>query len=69
MSLAIDSGLLTTQQAAEFLGVTPGTLEVWRCTRRYRLPWVKIGSKVRYRKADLDAWLESRTVTPADVTL
>jgi excisionase family DNA binding protein len=48
-------------QAAEYLGVTVQTLGVWRCTRRYPLPFVKVGSKVRYRKADLDKFIERRT--------
>jgi hypothetical protein len=33
--------LLTTVQAARVLDVTPGTLEVWRTTKRYPLPYVK----------------------------
>ena len=53
--------LLTTQQAAAHLGVTPQTLAVWRCTRRYAIPFVKVGSKVRYRRADLDSFLRRRT--------
>jgi len=56
--------LLTTQQAAEFLGVSPGSLEVWRCTKRYGIPYLKVGSRVRYRRADLERWLESRVVSP-----
>jgi excisionase family DNA binding protein len=53
--------LLTSQQAADHLGVTPQTLAVWRCTRRYAVPFVKVGSKVRYRRADLDRFLRRRT--------
>lgn len=47
--------------AAEILDVKRGTLSVWRSTGRYNLPFVKIGRKVRYRRADLLAWLEKRT--------
>jgi hypothetical protein len=50
------------KQAAEILGVTAGTLSVWRCTRRYPLPYVKIGRAVRYRMADIERFIESRTV-------
>jgi len=50
------------KSAAEFLGVSPGTLQVWRSTRRYPLPFVKIGRNVRYRLADLQAFVQSRTV-------
>ncbi len=53
---------LTNKEAAEFLGVTEGTLAVWRTTRRYAIPYVKVGSLIRYKKADLEQWLEQRTV-------
>lgn len=55
--------LLDERKAAEVLGVSPGTLSVWRSTGRYQVPFVKVGHLVRYRLADLDAWLESRTRT------
>jgi len=54
--------MLTIQEAAEYLGVKPQTLSVWRCTRRYDIPAVKVGRNVRYRKSDLDNFLESRTI-------
>ena len=53
--------LCDDKTAAYILDVTPGTLSVWRSTGRYNLPFVKIGRKVRYRRADLLAWLERRT--------
>ena len=57
--------LLTPEQAAGFLGVTAGTLNVWRTTRRYPLPYVKCGRKVMYRAEDLERFAASRTVGPA----
>ena len=54
--------LLNDQDAARVIGVTAQTLSVWRCTGRYDLPFLKIGRLVRYRRADLEAWLESRVV-------
>jgi hypothetical protein len=53
--------LLDEKKAAEFLDVKPGTLSVWRSTGRYRIPFVKVGHLVRYRRADLELWLQSRT--------
>lgn len=53
--------LLDEVAAAQLLDVSPGTLSVWRSTGRYSLPFLKIGRKVRYRRADLEAWLERRT--------
>lgn len=53
--------LLDEQAAAALLTVAPGTLGVWRSTGRYNLPFLKVGRAVRYRRADLIAWLEKRT--------
>ena len=53
---------LTTQEAAQFLGLHPGSLAIWRCKRRYNLPFVKIGKKIYYYEADLVAWEKSRKV-------
>lgn len=53
--------LLSRQQASEYLGVAIGTLAAWACSGRYDLPLVRVGRLVRYRKTDLDVWLESRT--------
>jgi excisionase family DNA binding protein len=54
--------LLTDTEAAEYLGLKRGTLQVWRCTKRYPLAYLKIGRNIRYRQSDLDAFLQSRTV-------
>jgi excisionase family DNA binding protein len=52
--------LITSIEAAEYLGITPKTLEVWRSTKRYHIPYIKVGRLVRYRKSDLEAFLLSR---------
>lgn len=58
----MENNLLDEKQAAEVLGdIQPGTLSVWRSTGRYKIPFIKVGRRVRYRRADLLAWLESRT--------
>lgn len=54
---AANSILLTRREAAAYLGVAEQTLAVWKCTGRRSLPFVKIGRLVRYRKADLDAFI------------
>lgn len=54
--------LLSSHQAAIYIGVSPGTLEVWRCTKRYKIPFIKVGRLVRYRKSELDNFLKRRTV-------
>jgi hypothetical protein len=60
-----EQALLDENAAAAYLGVRPGTLSVWRSTKRYALPYVKCGARVRYRKRHLDAFLDARTVEPA----
>jgi excisionase family DNA binding protein len=55
------NSLLTDAEAAAYIGVSPGTLTVWRCTGRYNLPYIKVGRLVRYRQSDIDAWLAKRT--------
>jgi Helix-turn-helix domain len=52
-------GLMTPEQAAEYIGMKPTTLAVWRCTNRVRLAWVKVGGRPRYRQQDLDAFIEA----------
>ncbi len=54
--------------AAELLGVSKGTLQVWRSTGRYNIPYIKVGRNVRYKVSDLMRWLESRTTTKSNRT-
>ncbi|PTR14365.1 excisionase family DNA binding protein [Nitrosospira sp. Nsp2] len=53
--------LFSNSQAADYLGLADNTLSVWRCTGRYNIPYIKVGRLVRYRKSDLDAFLQRRT--------
>ncbi|MDP2962991.1 MAG: helix-turn-helix domain-containing protein [Sulfurimicrobium sp.] len=53
--------LLNTQEAAQFLGVSKAFLERDRWAGA-RIPFIKVGSRaVRYRQADLDSFIQSRT--------
>lgn len=54
------SDLLTPDDLEEQYGIKKNTAAVWRCTRRYALPYVKLGRMVRYRRADIEVWLLSR---------
>lgn len=53
--------LLDTKQAAEYLGVTTGTLAVWRTNKTYLLPYLKVGGLIRYKQEEIDKWLDRRT--------
>jgi len=52
--------LLTPKEVARALQIEEQTLAVWRCQHRYNLPWLKIGSKIRYRIEDVQAYLEAQ---------
>ncbi|MFH7319774.1 helix-turn-helix transcriptional regulator [Desulfurivibrio sp. D14AmB] len=48
---------LTRQEAADFLGLKKGTLDVW-ATRGQGPRYLKLGRAVRYRLADLQEYME-----------
>lgn len=57
----MSTDVLTTVEAARYVRLGKPTLERFRLTGegpRY----AKLGGAVRYRRADLDQWLESRLV-------
>ena len=60
--------LLSRDQAAKYLGVKTTTLNVWSCTKRYNLAFVKIGRLCKYRLSDLDAFI-ARNVVGGEVSL
>jgi len=53
--------LLTPTEVAKALGVSISTLAIWRCERRYHLSYVKVGARVRYRRSDVEAFLNQQT--------
>ena len=55
---------LRDPEAAEFLGVSKGTLPQWRA-RGQGPRYVKVGRAVRYFEGDLAAFLDARTIEPA----
>ncbi|EOM2950289.1 helix-turn-helix domain-containing protein [Escherichia coli] len=51
---------MTRKQAAEYIGVSEGTLGVWACTGKVKLPFYKAGRcRVFYLKSELDEFLQS----------
>ncbi|MGP1718853.1 helix-turn-helix domain-containing protein [Shewanella frigidimarina] len=52
--------LLTPAEVARYLGVTIGTLSVWRCTGRYPLNFIKVGRRVMYRQSDVESFVNGR---------
>ena len=58
--LAVTGALLCTKEAARLLGVHHNTLCKWRI-RGVGPRFIKAGNTVRYRRSDIEVWLQSRT--------
>ena len=62
----IDEAFLTTEEVLEYLQVNLRT--VYRLIKAGKIPAVRVGRQWRFRKSDIDTWLESqrtRSVRPA----
>ena len=56
--------LLTTEQAAKQLHISPRTLNNARSTGTgIIIPYHKIGSRVFYKQSDIEAYIENNTLT------
>jgi excisionase family DNA binding protein len=50
--------LLSTEETAEFLGISKNTLYEWIVQKR--IPHIKVGRLVKFKRDDLDEWLKKR---------
>jgi excisionase family DNA binding protein len=58
-----DQHTLTPREAARYLGISDAALRLWRSEDKGPR-YFKAGEKlVRYRRTDLDAWIEERLST------
>jgi excisionase family DNA binding protein len=57
----MEETFLTTEEVIEYLQVNLRT--IYRLIKAGRLPAVRVGRQWRFRKSDLDAWLESQRTT------
>lgn len=53
--------LLRPAEAAERLGVKVDTLATWRSTKRYDLPFIRVGRHIKYDAAAIEKFLERNT--------
>ena len=56
-----DESFLTTEELLEYLQVNLRT--VYRLIKAGRIPAVRVGRQWRFRKSDIDAWLDAQTVS------
>ena len=54
--------ILTVSEVAEYLRINPQT--VYRKAKAGELPAVRIGRAIRFRRAELDAWLKTVSIHP-----
>src|SRR3982751_4135435 len=54
----IDESFLTTEEVLEYLQVNLRT--VYRLIKAGKIPAIRVGRQWRFRKRDIDAWLESQ---------
>jgi excisionase family DNA binding protein len=52
--------LISAQELAEYLDVPVKTLYAWRY-RRQGPPGLRVGKHLRYRRNDINEWIEQRT--------
>ena len=57
-----EGGFLNTRRAADYLGLSPRTLDGYRVSGDGPA-FHRFGSRVRYRKSDLDEWAAKRRAT------
>ena len=57
--------LMTTAEAAARLGLNQRTLENWRYLPATGPRWIKVGGRVRYPEAEVQAYLDERAALAA----
>ncbi len=59
----MEDSLLTPAEVAAMLKISLHTLASWRRQANpHDLPWIEVGGSIRYRNADVQAWLDKRTL-------
>jgi excisionase family DNA binding protein len=64
LNLPTDEVFLTTEEVLEYLQVNLRT--VYRLIKAGKIPAVRVGRQWRFRKRDIDAWLDSQRSRSAD---
>jgi excisionase family DNA binding protein len=60
--MVADKEILTPTEAAQIIGVKEQTLAKWRQFGRHNLPYIKSGKVIRYRRKDIETWLNAHCV-------
>lgn len=63
----MQESLLSSEEVAEYLGVTKWTVNRWRCGESVNLPFVRIGRVVRYKISDVKQFLKAHYTKPEKI--
>lgn len=58
--------LLSVEETAELLGIPAETLNQWRHRGKPAIPYLKVGSLVKYLRSDLEDWLKGQRRTETE---
>ena len=58
-----DSNALSLEEASQYIGVSQAALRTWKRDGKGPV-FFRAGKLLRFRKCDLDNWIESRLVNP-----
>jgi excisionase family DNA binding protein len=67
VSVEVPSQLLSVKQVAKLLNYKESTIYKW--AQDGKIPVIRIGRTWRFRRGDLDAWLENRLNGDGDIDL
>ncbi len=65
----IKSPLLDQKTAATYLGTTVASMNSLRAQNKLSIPFVRFGRRIKYQRADLDAWIEQNRVVPTSANI
>ncbi len=51
--------LITTEELSKIIRVKKEVIERWRYQKKFDLPYIKVGGKIRYSVDDVEKWLEN----------
>ena len=60
--MSAEKRLMTVGEAAAYLGLSVHTLYAW--TSQRKVPFVKLGNRVRFDRQKLDAWVDTLSKEP-----
>jgi excisionase family DNA binding protein len=59
-----DKRLWDSKRLAEYLNLNLGTIRNWAWMKR--IPYYKVGGRLRFKKSEIDEWLERQKQEPQD---